>query len=257
LTQGVLTAYLIHRQALSESRFYVTLITAERGLCRLWARRPPKKQPLPQLFQPLCVQLRDLPHGSYWQGAESLAMADLPGTQGPALYCGLYMNELIMQLLPEGEGRVLFEQYRHTLQILAASSDPGRVGEAAEWALRHWEWSLLQQLGLGHGCDATAAGVPFNPGANYRWSVTQGWREITAASPKVQAAQLPGVFPGDFLRRLPPILAGQAAAGPGDLPLAKQLMRVWLNPLLTKPLKSRELFRPPTRHSFAEDSVSC
>ena len=63
--------------------------------------------------------------------------------QGQALFCGMYLNELLVRLLPLNDPQpLLFEHYMLAVQGLAQ-------GVAVEPLLRTFEWRLLEQLGYG------------------------------------------------------------------------------------------------------------
>jgi DNA repair protein RecO (recombination protein O) len=69
---------------------------------------------------------------------------------GDALFSGLYLNELLMRLLPaEAPHPALFEHYTLTLQALAA-------GRPLEPLLRSFEWRLLDELGLRFSLNMTS-----------------------------------------------------------------------------------------------------
>ncbi len=68
-------------------------------------------------------------------------VASPPALQGQALYCGLYLNELLMRLLHRGDPHAeVFERYRHVLSELASEAAPQPL-------LRVFEKHLLEAIG--------------------------------------------------------------------------------------------------------------
>jgi DNA repair protein RecO (recombination protein O) len=68
-------------------------------------------------------------------------VASPPALQGQFLYCGLYLNELLMRLLHRGDPHVeVFERYRHVLSELASETSPQPL-------LRVFEKHLLEACG--------------------------------------------------------------------------------------------------------------
>ncbi len=68
-------------------------------------------------------------------------VASPPALRGQSLYCGLYMNELLMRLLHRGDPhREVFERYRSVLSELASDKPPQPL-------LRVFEKHLLEAIG--------------------------------------------------------------------------------------------------------------
>lgn len=68
-------------------------------------------------------------------------VASPPALQGQALYCGLYLNELLMRLLHRGDPYAeVFERYRQVLSELASEVAPQPL-------LRVFEKHLLEAIG--------------------------------------------------------------------------------------------------------------
>ncbi len=145
--------------------------------------------------------------------------------EGAFLYSGLYLNELLVRLLPvEDPHPVLFGHYARTLALLAR-------GEALEPALRAFEWQLLGELGYGFSLTRDTAGQPLAADACYRFWPEAGLERAEHGSPALfSGASLLALARADWL-------------WPGVLGTAKQLMRQALAPHLgPKPLVSRSFF---------------
>jgi DNA repair protein RecO (recombination protein O) len=147
---------------------------------------------------------------------------------GKALYCGFYVNELIMRML----GRLdphehLYDHYGAALAGLATERDVARV-------LRRFEMRLLEQTGYAMVLERDAEhGQPLRAGSRYRYDPERGPLECLPGEPGFSVS-------GHTL---------MALAEDGDLDTqsareAKELMRRVLSRHLgDRPLKSRELFR--------------
>lgn len=136
-------AYVLHSRSFRETSLIVEAFTREHGRVAVVARgaksaRSRWKNVL-QPFRPLLLswyQKTDL-------GTLSAAdqVASLPPLQGQSLYCGLYLNELLMRLLHRGDPHVeVFERYRYALSELASEASPQPV-------LRIFEKHLLEAIG--------------------------------------------------------------------------------------------------------------
>lgn len=175
-------------------------------------------------FVPLEVELRGRSELKNVGRLDSMGVA--AWLHGDALFSGLYLNELLMRLLPaEAPQPELFEHYALTLQALAA-------GRPLEPLLRSFEWRLLEDLGYAFALDHDVSDEPIEAEGLYRLQVDAGLERVYLVQP--------GLFNGAQLLAL----AQADWDAPGALLAAKRLMRqalaVHLGP---KPLVSRELFR--------------
>jgi DNA repair protein RecO (recombination protein O) len=138
-------AFVLHHRPYSESSLLLEVFTPDYGRVALiakGARRPNSRQyGLLKPLQPLSVS---------WSGRGELALltgAEANGAgvplQGEALYCGLYLNELLMRLLHRHDPHaVLYDCYQTSLFTL--NSD-----QAHELTLRIFEKRLLSEIGYG------------------------------------------------------------------------------------------------------------
>ncbi|WP_439889307.1 DNA repair protein RecO [Pseudomonas sp. MBLB4123] len=216
-------AYVLHSRAYRESSALVDLLTPQGRLRAVLRGARGKAGTLARPFVPLEAELRG--RGEL-KNVGRLEAAGIPNLlTGEALFSGLYLNELLIRLLPaEVPHPEIFEHYALTLQALAQ-------GRALEPLLRAFEWRLLDELGYGFALDRDRLGQPIAAGRLYRLQPDAGLEPV---------AQLqPGVFQGAELLAL----AGADWAVPGALAAAKRLMRQALAPHLGgRPLVSRELF---------------
>lgn len=145
--------------------------------------------------------------------------------QGNALFCAMYLNELLVRLLPLNDPQpVLFEHYQLTVQGLANALP-------VEPLLRTFEWRVLEQLGYGFSFELDNAGQALQAQMLYRLVPESGFEAV----PQLQ----PGLFLGADILALSAVNWQQK----GVLHTAKRLMRQALAAQLGgRPLMSRELF---------------
>ncbi|MNN31350.1 DNA repair protein RecO [compost metagenome] len=216
-------AFVLHSRAYKETSALVDFLTPEGRLRAVLRGARGKAGTLARPFVPLELELRgrgELPN------VARLESAGIPYLlSGHALFSGLYLNELLVRLLPAQDPHpALFEHYAATLAALAG-------GRPLEPLLRAFEWRLLDDLGYGFALDRDCQGQPVDPATLYQWLPELGFQPV---------AQLqPGLFHGGELLAL----AEADWAQPGALSAAKRLMRQALAPHLGgRPLVSRELF---------------
>jgi DNA repair protein RecO (recombination protein O) len=139
-----LKAYVLHRQPYRNTSYIMDVWTKECGRISLVAKsaRGLKSRFRGQLepFTPLLISCRGRSELKNLMQAEVIGMPyDL---MGHALWCGFYLNELIMRLFrTECPYPVVFDAYVDALNQLC-------VGDLQS-ALRHFECTLLEELGMG------------------------------------------------------------------------------------------------------------
>ncbi len=216
-------AYVLHSRAYRESSALVDFLTPQGRLRAVMRGARGKAGSLARPFIPLEAEFRG--RGEL-KNVSRLEAAGIPNLlMGEALFSGLYLNELLIRVLPaEDPHPAIFQHYALTVLALAE-------GRAIEPLLRSFEWRLLDELGYGFALDLDSQGQAI---------AEQGLYRLHAETGLVPVGQLqPGIFQGREL------LAMAAAdwAVPGALAAAKRLMRQALAPHLGgRPLVSRELF---------------
>lgn len=223
----LVTGYLLHHTPFSDSRKRLDLFTAEQGRTTALVRLSKKNAPL-VLFQPYILAWQGKTHLKTLIHYESSGLA--PALNGTALYCGLYMNEILQRLLPSMEdATVLFSLYQHSLNQLAA-------GQAPEPSLRLFELALLRHIGYEYSFSHEGfSPFPIQANCYYHFSPHQGFKPWLNAP---QSPLPPLVFKGsDILACNPQALDATA------LSLLKKICRTALAARLGRtPIKSRELF---------------
>ncbi|UVJ43091.1 DNA repair protein RecO [Pseudomonas sp. LS1212] len=219
-------AYVLHSRAYRESSALVDFLTPQGRLRAVLRSARGKAGTLARPFVPLEVEFRGRGELKNVGRMESAGIS--LWLNGDALFSGLYLNELLIRLLPaEDPLPVVFDHYAATLQALAA-------GRALEPLLRSFEWRLLDELGYGFALDVDINGDPLAVEGSYRLQVDAGLERVYLFQP--------GLFKGDELLAM----AEADWTAPGALAAAKRLMRQALAVHLGgRPLVSRELFRKP------------
>jgi DNA repair protein RecO (recombination protein O) len=166
-------AFVLHTIPFRETSLIVEVFSRDFGRMALLARgaRRPRAaiRGLLMAFQPIEVawagkgEVLTLMKAE-WQGG-------LPLLAGEALFCGYYLNELLMHLLPREDAHEhLFERYGDMLARLAA--DPS--GKVREADLRSFEKALLQELGYGLTLNHDSNGEAIDLEAHYTYRMEQG-----------------------------------------------------------------------------------
>ena len=217
------SAFVLHSRPYRESSALVDFFTPEGRLRAVLRGARGKAGTLARPFVPLEVEFRgrgELKNVGRLESAGQAYWLD-----GNALFSGMYLNELLIRLLPAEDAHpVMFDHYAATLPALAAK-------RPLEPILRAFEWRLLTELGYGFALDQDIAGQPIVSIGLYRLLPDTGLEPVGQFQP--------GLFNGAELLAM----AEADWEVPGALAAAKRLMRQALAPHLGgRPLVSRELF---------------
>ena len=217
-------AYLLHSRPFKEHQLIIDLLTQNDGkvsaVISSGHSLKANKKGILQPFSLFTIQLSGRHQLKKASQLESLHQHKM--LLGNSLYSGLYINELLVKLLPENiPCETLFEHYAQAIDCLNKS-------DTIEPILRKFEMQLLDELGF--SLDFSVVSESLNE--QWQFIVEQGFVEANPSS------KLP-VFTRDDLLA---IAVGNSTT-PNSLNTHKILMRQMLNHLLGhKPLKSRELF---------------
>lgn len=226
---NVWPAYILHSRPYQEDKLLLQLLLPDSGrVSAVIRRRQGKQHRALQPFQLFSVVLVGRSSLKTVRQLEEHAAADL--FSGKVLYSGLYINELICRIWPaELSSELLFARYQQALSALAAAQQSLAVLEPC---LRQFELSLLDELGLQPDWQYDYQQQPLVADKYYQYIPEAGF-----------ASSAQG-WPGAALQAI----AQGAWQHPGVLPVAKQLTRQLLAPLLgDKPLASRALFSQPEK----------
>ncbi|KJH83517.1 DNA repair protein RecO [Pseudomonas sp. KSR10] len=217
------SAFVLHSRPYRESSALVDFFTPEGRLRAVLRGARGRAGTLARPFVPLEVEFRGRGELKAVARLESAGLAYW--LDGNALFSGMYLNELLIRLLPAEDAHpVMFEHYVATLPALAAK-------RPLEPILRAFEWRLLTELGYGFDLDQDISGHPVSSAGLYRLLPDTGLEPVGEFQP--------GLFNGAELLAM----AEADWEVPGALAAAKRLMRQALAPHLGgRPLVSRELF---------------
>ncbi len=176
-------AYVLHTYPFRETSLLVEVFSRDFGRVALVARgaRRPRAaiRGLMMAFQPL--ELSWAGKGEILTLMKAEWVGGLPLLSGEALFCGYYLNELLLNLLPREDAHErLFAYYARMLQRLAAD----RSAKALEADLRCFEKAMLQELGYGLTLLHDAQGAAINADALYAYRMEAGPVRIDEANPE-------------------------------------------------------------------------
>lgn len=226
--------FVLHARAYRETSLLLEALTRGQGRVGLVARGArsgrSRLRGILRPFQPLLLSWTGRGELGTLTGAEGVEPASL--TRGRALTGGLYVNELLVRLLPRNDPHPdLFDAYRAVLPQLARAVDPEPV-------LRLFEKQLLSELGYALVLDRDAEGMPLRPEAVYHYHLESGARPVEARREGMLLVH------GSSLRAL----AEGRLDDPAALAEIKRLNRAALAQYLGgRALRSRELWRRPPR----------
>ena len=163
--------YLLHQRAYSETSLLLEIFSRNYGRMTLVAKGVKRKKSRTRgilvPFQPLIVAWSGRGEVKTLISAESVTLRW--EMQGERLFCGYYINELILRMLHRNDPyELLFDAYEVALEGLVRESDLERI-------LRIFEKRLLQELGYGlHLSTDTLTGAAIQPSARYRYVAESG-----------------------------------------------------------------------------------
>ncbi|MBI3898614.1 MAG: DNA repair protein RecO [Gammaproteobacteria bacterium] len=239
-------AFVLHQRNYTETSLLLEVYTRQHGrvgLIAKGARRPTSRlRGVLKPFQPLLLS---------WSGRGelmSLTGAEIEGVGveliGTGLYCGFYLNELLLRLLQRLDAHErLYDRYRAALDGLRVSP--------SEAVLRVFEKHLLGEVGYGLLLEHEAGSHdPIDPNAVYDYILERGPMRVHHPEllSRVQGVRIRGA---SLLA-----LAGEQLDDAVALRETKALMRAALAPHLgDKPLQSRRLFGERTPALVQEESA--
>ncbi|MFT7558778.1 MAG: DNA repair protein RecO (recombination protein O) [Flavobacteriales bacterium] len=220
--------YILHIRKYSDSQSIVKVLTQSYGLISAMARVNQKKRSTLKTFSYMALQ---------WHGGGELKKLTLVEDDGQphillfgALFCAIYLNELLTKLLKDGETQLdVFPIYHEAIQALTQAHESRELQEVI---LRRFEFQLLGVLGYGLSFSHDIAGAAIDTSQGYVLDSTRGFTACLDSEPRTD------------------VLSGQALSDIGidqwnqcSLRVAKYISRVAFKPLLgSYQLKSRELF---------------
>jgi len=226
-------AFVLHHYSYGETSLLLEMFTRQNGRLGMVAkgarraRSPLRATLIP--FQLLAINFSG--RGELPTLASAEPLTAFPVFTGEGLYCGLYLNELLLRLLHRHDPHEnLFQSYSEALVRLA--TDSGR-----EAVLRIFEKRLLEDIGYGLVLDhEVQEGGAVQPEREYRYLPEQG----PVPADQMQAGE-PGILvSGKSLLAL----AREDLDDVNVLRETKRLLRgLLVRQLGSKPLASRRLFQ--------------
>lgn len=254
------TYYVLHRKPYRENSQIIDLLCEKQGrFSALY--RVSKKQPSLQPFTPYQMQFSGRGDLKYCQhveihypespknedelqsrpslNGEDLIAESLKGKslKGRNVYCGFYLNELIMRLTWKDEPqRGLFIIYQQTLQgLLLLDND-----QQSEPLLRRFEFHLLTILGYQYNWHQDSDCRDIQPDQYYEFDPAAGFKVLNTEHYGMRPTASGLSFPGEAILAI----AADDWQHTMSWKVAKQIARLALQPLLGhKPLASRALFQ--------------
>jgi DNA repair protein RecO (recombination protein O) len=163
--------FVLHRRRFRESSLIVEFLTAERGRIAAVARAAlrPRGRVAANLQPGTCFVLGFAGRGELLTLSSAESSASGPRIEGDALYCLLYVNEVVMRLTAAHDpNRALYAAYATVISALGA-------GHSSEPALRRFEKAMLDALGLGLELRYAAdSGLALDPAADYHYVPERG-----------------------------------------------------------------------------------
>ena len=234
--------YVLHRKPYRESSQILDLFCEKQGRFSALYRVNKKNPPL-QPFTPYQIQFSGRGNLKYCQYVEtnysSFTESKGHSLKGKNLYCGFYLNELVMRLTWQDEPQPeLFKVYEQTLHgLLALDSD-----QQSEPLLRRFEFHLLAILGYQYNWQQDSDCRDIQPQQYYNFDPHSGFNVINAEAYGMTQPthNKPLGFSGEAILAV----AKNDWSHALSWQVAKQIARLALQPLLgDKPLSSRALFQ--------------
>lgn len=241
------SAFVLHSTPWRETSLVVELLTQSHGRVAVVAKGAKRAnsamRALQLSFQPILVnwtgqgELKTLTRAD-WQGGLSFP-------EGQALFCGFYLNELMMRLLTRDDPcSRLYQAYRQTLVDLQVTDDAN-----VQSSLRRFEWIMLSECGYGLDLKRCSLGAPLDEQGCYAVQASAALKKVKS-NESVSSESL--VLTGSQVNELRQWLEldwqnmphGQRLLPAHLMPISKIFMRVLLSvPLEGKPLKTRQILR--------------
>jgi len=166
--------YVLHTYPYSETSLIVETYTREHGRVPMIAKGA--KRPGSALRAAL---MQFQPVNFSWTGKNDLRsliqaewLGGLPMLSGSALFCGFYLNELLLKLLARDDAHErLFDCYEEALRALGSGA-----GEAL--VLRGFERELLREIGYALNLARDADDAAIDPEARYVYHPERGARRL-------------------------------------------------------------------------------
>lgn len=172
-----LTGYVLHQKPQGESRSLIYFFAQETGVIHGVG-----KKNLP-LFVP--IQLIANGKHSLKTFSQSQIINFSQSLTGQGLFAGMYLNEILLKLLPVEEPMPeLWQAYQQVIEKIAQlfqdASTQSHDLMMLKWQLRHFETLLFEQLGYGLDFLVDSLGNEIQSKQTYRYQLQQGFVPMLA-----------------------------------------------------------------------------
>lgn len=221
--------FVLHTRKFTDSKLLVTIFAESLGRVTGVARMS-KKQPSPRPFVKHFFVVSGAGAVKTIRSLEPVSGIHLE--QGRRLFCGIYLNELLMRALPEAQAHdELVEFYSESLSKLSLAVDE----KLQEVLLRRFEFRLLKEMGMGLNFRQCSQQNQIKSDATlYEFLPESGFMALKNSEVKLPSL----VFSGMDLQCI-----GRGEWTESSLRSAKKIARMALKSVIgDKPIKARELF---------------
>ncbi len=219
-------AYVLHSRGFRDTSLIVEAFTREHGRVAVVARGARSARSrwrnVLQPFRPLLLGWSQKGEMGTLTAADQIASP--PKLEAESIFCGLYLNELLMRLLQRGDPHCeVFEQYQQVLLELASGLPPQPL-------LRVFEKHLLKAIGYAMLLDCDfKSGDQVEPGHWYayhpeRGPVRCGGQASGRVSGEALLALAAEQIKKEYLPELRMLMRSVIGYHLGDKPLASQLL---------------------------------
>lgn len=165
----LLTGFVLHQKPYGESRSLIYFFSQQLGVVHGVG-----KKNLP-LFVP--IQLFATGKNALKTFSQSQLLDIHQNLTGQGLFAGMYLNEILLKLLPVEEPMPeLWQDYQDSIKSIAhifQAKTPDLT--ALKWQLRQFETLLFEQLGYGLDFSTDSLGQPIELTQSYRYQLQQGF----------------------------------------------------------------------------------
>ncbi|MFL0803096.1 MAG: DNA repair protein RecO [Agarilytica sp.] len=235
-------AFLIHSRKYTDSRIIIELLTRDFGRVSGVLRQGGKssRQAKIQPFTSLLVNWKG--NGALKTVTHKEALAAPIQLLSGSLFCGLYLNELLLRSLPlEDNCDSVYRLYHKTISLIS-SFDYDEEKYCIEAALRKFEFALLTELGFGVDFYSDIQQEEIVRGSErfYRFIEGEGFMRVVVECDHGDGGIVKSgsLFPSDVI-----VALREERFDESILKYAKYFCRQALRPLIgEKPLNTRALF---------------
>ncbi|MFW2177465.1 MULTISPECIES: DNA repair protein RecO [unclassified Moraxella] len=170
-----LTGYVLHQKPHGESRSLIYFFTQEWGVVHGIG-----KKNLP-LFMPIALFATG--KNSLKTFSQSQVITFNTSLTGQGLFAGLYLNEILLKLLPVEEPLgELWLGYQGTIQQISQLFQTSTTDDLTllKWQLRQFETLLFDELGYGLDFSVDSFGLSYQAEQVYRYQLQQGFVDLLA-----------------------------------------------------------------------------